>query len=154
MKQGQWSSVGGRLHSPVYRAFRASDNRPAVYGGSWEVRNAALSLVYGASRSSASATHRTAEADPARSPLNGARDRRDDPLTRRKRRACDRYAEKGRKRPYSQNLGLPVRSEVALSYYWSVRVRRNYRVVARKHEDTMIWFWIGTHGEFDKRFPA
>ena len=118
MKQGQWSSVGGRLHSPVYRAFRASDNRPAVYGGSGEARNAALSLVYGASRSSASATHRTAEADPARSPVNGARDRRDgcDPVTRRKRRAYDRYAEKGRKRPYSQNLGLPVRSEVALSY--------------------------------------
>lgn len=39
-------------------------------------------------------------------------------------------------------------------HLWSVRVSRNYRVVGRKHEDTMIWFWIGTHAEFDREFPA
>jgi hypothetical protein len=37
---------------------------------------------------------------------------------------------------------------------WSVRVSRNYRAVARKHGDTMIWYWIGSHAEFDREFPA
>jgi hypothetical protein len=36
---------------------------------------------------------------------------------------------------------------------WSVRVTRDYRVVGRRHEDAMIWFWIGTHSEFDRSFP-
>ena len=61
--------------------------------------------------------HPTAEADPAGSPVNGAGDYWDGcaSVTRRKRRAYDRYAEKGRKRPYSRNLRLPLRNEVALS---------------------------------------
>jgi hypothetical protein len=37
---------------------------------------------------------------------------------------------------------------------WSVRITRNYRAVGRKHEDTMIWYWIGSHAEFDRVFPA
>ena len=37
---------------------------------------------------------------------------------------------------------------------WSVRVTREYRAVGRKQKDTMIWYWIGSHGDFDKKFPA
>jgi hypothetical protein len=37
---------------------------------------------------------------------------------------------------------------------WSVRITRGYRAVGRKHGDTMIWFWIGSHSEFDKKFRA
>ncbi|HXI69500.1 MAG TPA: hypothetical protein VNN22_04000 [Verrucomicrobiae bacterium] len=36
---------------------------------------------------------------------------------------------------------------------WSVRVTRNYRAVARRHDDDWLWFWIGSHEEFDRRFP-
>jgi hypothetical protein len=36
---------------------------------------------------------------------------------------------------------------------WSVRVTRNYRAVARRYDDDWLWFWIGTHSEFDRRFP-
>jgi hypothetical protein len=36
---------------------------------------------------------------------------------------------------------------------WSVRVTRNYRAVARRYDDDWLWFWIGSHTEFDKRFP-
>ena len=36
---------------------------------------------------------------------------------------------------------------------WSVRVTRNYRAVARRYEDDWLWFWIGSHEEFDRRFP-
>ena len=35
---------------------------------------------------------------------------------------------------------------------WSVRVTRNYRAVARRFGDDWLWFWIGTHDEFDRRF--
>jgi hypothetical protein len=36
---------------------------------------------------------------------------------------------------------------------WSVRVSRNYRAVARRYGDDWLWFWIGSHEEFDRRFP-
>jgi hypothetical protein len=36
---------------------------------------------------------------------------------------------------------------------WSVRVTRNYRAVARRYEDDWLWFWVGSHQEFDRRFP-
>ena len=35
---------------------------------------------------------------------------------------------------------------------WSVRVTRNFRAVARRYDDDWLWFWIGSHEEFDKRF--
>lgn len=37
---------------------------------------------------------------------------------------------------------------------WSVRITRDYRAVGRRHDDVMIWYWIGSHAEFDKRFPG
>ena len=37
---------------------------------------------------------------------------------------------------------------------WSVRITRDYRAVGRKQGDTMIWYWIGTHVDFDREFPA
>ena len=36
---------------------------------------------------------------------------------------------------------------------WSVRVTRNYRAVARRYDDDWLWFWIGSHEEFDRLFP-
>ena len=36
---------------------------------------------------------------------------------------------------------------------WSVRVTKNYRAVARRFEDDWVWVWIGSHAEFDRRFP-
>lgn len=37
---------------------------------------------------------------------------------------------------------------------WSVRVTRDYRAVALRSDDDWVWFWIGTHNEFDRKFPA
>jgi hypothetical protein len=34
--------------------------------------------------------------------------------------------------------------------YWSVRVGRRYRAVAVQIDEGLIWFWIGTHTEYDK----
>ena len=35
---------------------------------------------------------------------------------------------------------------------WSVRVTRNFRAVARRYDDDWLWFWIGSHEEYNKRF--
>ncbi|MEY3895521.1 MAG: hypothetical protein RLZZ214_1040 [Verrucomicrobiota bacterium] len=34
--------------------------------------------------------------------------------------------------------------------YWSARITDDYRAVGVKDEDTIVWFWIGTHAEYDK----
>lgn len=35
---------------------------------------------------------------------------------------------------------------------WSVRVTLDIRAVACRAGDTVTWFWIGTHKEFDRLF--
>lgn len=34
--------------------------------------------------------------------------------------------------------------------YWSVRVGRKYRALGVDLEEGILWFWIGTHAEYDK----
>ncbi len=34
--------------------------------------------------------------------------------------------------------------------YWSARVGRRYRTLAVETKKGLIWFWIGTHPEYDK----
>lgn len=34
--------------------------------------------------------------------------------------------------------------------YWSVRVGRKYRALGVEIEEGTLWFWIGTHAEYDK----
>lgn len=34
--------------------------------------------------------------------------------------------------------------------FWSVRVGRRYRALAVEIEEGLVWFWIGTHTEYDK----
>ena len=33
---------------------------------------------------------------------------------------------------------------------WSVRVNQNYRVLGRRRGSLIVWFWIGTHAEYDQ----
>jgi hypothetical protein len=40
---------------------------------------------------------------------------------------------------------------------WSVRVGLHYRALATEVKDGLVWFWIGSHAEYDKvvgRTPA
>jgi hypothetical protein len=32
---------------------------------------------------------------------------------------------------------------------WSVRVNANYRALGLRHGEQIVWFWIGTHAEYD-----
>jgi hypothetical protein len=36
--------------------------------------------------------------------------------------------------------------------YWSVRVGLKYRAVAVEIPEGLLWFWIGTHPEYDDMF--
>jgi hypothetical protein len=33
---------------------------------------------------------------------------------------------------------------------WSVRINMQYRALARRRGELILWFWIGTHQEYDR----
>ena len=33
---------------------------------------------------------------------------------------------------------------------WSVRVSIEHRALARRYNDLIVWFWIGSHAEYDR----
>ncbi len=35
--------------------------------------------------------------------------------------------------------------------YWSVRIGQDYRALASLEGETLRWFWIGTHREYEKK---
>ena len=34
--------------------------------------------------------------------------------------------------------------------FWSVRVGRGYRALARDRPEGLVWFWTGPHGAYDR----
>ncbi len=36
---------------------------------------------------------------------------------------------------------------------WSVRVGAHYRALGFDHEGGVLWFWIGSHADYDKYMP-
>lgn len=34
--------------------------------------------------------------------------------------------------------------------FWSVRIGRRYRALAVEHGDVLVWFWIGSHDEYER----
>ena len=34
--------------------------------------------------------------------------------------------------------------------YWSARIGDNHRTLAVESPDGLIWFWIGTHADYDR----
>ena len=37
-----------------------------------------------------------------------------------------------------------------LADVWSVRINQNYRALGRRRGNLIVWFWIGTHAEYDQ----
>jgi len=37
-----------------------------------------------------------------------------------------------------------------LGRFWSVRVGAHYRALGADVDDGIVWFWIGTHSDYDK----
>lgn len=51
--------------------------------------------------------------------------------------------------PFSPGLNFEeVNKRVGL---WSARVNDNVRVLGYREGDEIIWFWIGTHAEYERR---
>lgn len=48
-----------------------------------------------------------------------------------------------------QNPKHPSLHFKKVNQYWSVRVGKGYRAVGVEAEEGIIWFWIGTHTEYD-----
>jgi hypothetical protein len=38
----------------------------------------------------------------------------------------------------------------SIGRFWSVRVGQSWRALAVRQGDDFIWFWIGSHAEYDK----
>jgi hypothetical protein len=34
--------------------------------------------------------------------------------------------------------------------FWSVRAGIHHRALGVEHENGVVWFWIGTHAEYDR----
>ena len=37
-----------------------------------------------------------------------------------------------------------------INSFWSVRVNQDYRALGKEINSGMIWFWIGSHKDYDK----
>lgn len=44
----------------------------------------------------------------------------------------------------------PLQFKPLLANVWSIRIGQNYRALARRYDDMAVWFWIGTHEEYNQ----
>ena len=61
------------------------------------------------------------------------------------RNLADKNFELLKADPHHPSLHLKKIGEL-----WSVRVGAHYRALGRDAGDTIIWFWIGSHADYDK----
>jgi len=61
------------------------------------------------------------------------------------RRLADGHYELLRRDPRHPSLQLKK-----VGRYWSVRVGLHYRALAVDNDSDMVWFWIGSHADYDK----
>jgi len=70
----------------------------------------------------------------------------DDRLPRHAQKLADRTFEFFKKDPLYPALHFKrLRDDI-----WSVRVGNHYRAMAKQRADGWMWFWIGTHEEYNK----
>lgn len=65
-------------------------------------------------------------------------------LPREIQRLADKCYDLLRRDPHHPSLHLKQ-----VGRFWSVRVGLHHRALGVEHEDTIIWFWIGTHADYD-----
>jgi hypothetical protein len=67
------------------------------------------------------------------------------PLPRQIRRLADENYELLKHNPRHPSLQLKK-----VGRYWSVRVGAHNRALAVEVDDGLLWFWIGSHADYDK----
>jgi hypothetical protein len=66
-----------------------------------------------------------------------------------------RQAERKAYRLWSNNPFHPFLHFKCINHdqdIWSVRITRNYRAIGILQEDTVTWFWIGSHDNYEQFF--
>jgi hypothetical protein len=61
------------------------------------------------------------------------------------REVADRAFELLRADPYHPSLHFK-----RIGGFWSVRAGIHHRALGVEHENGVVWFWIGTHAEYDR----
>jgi hypothetical protein len=61
------------------------------------------------------------------------------------RRLADESYQLLRENPRHPSLHLKK-----IGRFWSVRVGLRYRALAVEHETNVVWFWIGSHAEYNR----
>ncbi len=51
-----------------------------------------------------------------------------------------------------QNTTHPLLRLMNVEDMWSMRVDSRHRALAIQHDDTMIWFWVGTYSKYKQLF--
>ena len=67
-----------------------------------------------------------------------------DKLPKDVQRIADQKFHLLKKAPHHPSLHLKK-----VGRYWSARVSIKHRALAVEHEGNLLWFWIGTHAEYD-----
>ena len=70
-----------------------------------------------------------------------------DKLPRDVRRQTGRTFKKFKRNPYHPSLQF---KKVRNPYTYSARVNDDYRVMGIWRDDTITWFWVGKHSNYDK----
>jgi len=73
-----------------------------------------------------------------------------DRLPKEIQRRADRAYELFLRHPAHPSLRF--KALAAPANHYSVRINEKYRAVGVKDCEVVIWFWIGTHNEFDRLF--
>jgi hypothetical protein len=63
-------------------------------------------------------------------------------------RLADRNFEKLKADPYHPSLHFKKIGEL-----WSARVGAHYRALGLDQDGGVLWFWIGSHADYDKMMP-
>ncbi len=66
-----------------------------------------------------------------------------EPVKERAREAYQRFVEN------PDHPGLRFKQINSTEPIYSVRVTRDYRALGLLEDDTVIWFWIGSHADYD-----
>lgn len=67
-----------------------------------------------------------------------------DPIRRQARQAFRRFQDD------TNHTSLRFKQVHETKPIFSARVNRDYRVLGVRNGDVMVWFWIGSHAEYDK----
>jgi hypothetical protein len=66
-----------------------------------------------------------------------------EPVKNRGREAYRRFAEN------PDHPGLRFKRVHPTEPIYSVRITRGYRALGVREDDAIVWFWIGSHAEYD-----